>query len=159
MEDEKTIKKFIITLIVVILLVVGVYLFTKYVLNKDKTNNAEETTKEITVDTSKAIVGTMLNKSEASYYVILYDYSSSKAQEYSNLIQKYSATEKALKVYKVDLGSGMNSKYVDKEHTNTTTSNLDELRFGDITVLKIEKGAISKSYESVDAITKVWNIS
>lgn len=160
MEEDKAVRNFIIIFIIVILLVVGLYFLTVFI-NKDNDPKAEETntSEEVKIDNSKVIVGTMLQKSDKDYYVILYKSDDEKANEYASLESKYKANKDSLPVYTVDLSDGMNSKYYDKEHVNLTASDINDLRFGDITVLEVKDGKIYKSFNSVDKIKKEWKIS
>lgn len=155
-EDEKVIKKFIIILVAVIVIVIGFYTFTKLVVNKDTANN-NETTEETKIDTSVAIVGTMLKKSNDSYYVFLYDHNSDRANEFQGLYLTMTSSSTS-KIYNVDLGSSFNSKYVDLDNPNPKASNLDELRFGEITLIKVEKGKITDAYTSIDSIKKLFKL-
>lgn len=76
-EDDKTIKKFIILVIIVLLVAVGIYFLTKDVIKKDTTALSyrfyKKTSTDVSIDYTKCIVGNMLNKNESEYYVILYD--------------------------------------------------------------------------------------
>ena len=162
MEEDKAVRNFIIIFVIVLLFVVGIYFFTVFV-NKDNepknedTNTSEST--DVNIDTTKAIVGTMLQKSEKDYYVILYKSDDNKSSEYLSLETKYKATKDALPVYNVDLTEGMNSKYYDKEHINLSANNVNDLRFGDITLLEVKDGKIIKSFTNVEDIKKEWKIS
>lgn len=160
MEEDKAVRNFIIVFVIVLLLVVGVYFFTVFV-NKDNEPKTDDTntTEEVQIDKTKAIVGTMLNKSDKEYYVILYKSDDDKASEYQSLVTKYKNTKNALLVYTVDLADVFNSKYYDKDNTNYTSSNLEDLRFGDITVLQIKNNKIAKSFNTVDKIKKEFKIS
>ena len=82
MDEDKAIRNFIIIFIIVILAVVGIYFFTKLVVNKDESNSTSTDTKEIEINNSVAIVGTMLGKAEDHYYVILY-----RSEEYAPVAQ------------------------------------------------------------------------
>ncbi len=155
-DEEKAVRNFVIIFLIVILVAVGLYFFTKTVVKKEETNTDTET-KEVEVDTSKAIIGTMLNRKEDNYYVILYKSDDAKVSEYDNLKSQYTLfNDKAL--YYVDLASSLNSKYYDKDNTNYTAENLEDLRFGDLTVIEVKDHKIIKSYNSVDKIKKAWNI-
>ena len=160
MEEDKAVRNFIIIFIIVILLVVGLYFLTVFI-NKDNDPKNEETntSEEVKIDNSKVIVGTMLQKGDKDYYVILYKGDDEKANEYAALESKYKTNKDSLPVYTVDLSDGMNSKYYDKEHVNLTASDINDLKFGDITVLEVKDGKIYKSFNSVDKIKKEWKIS
>ncbi|MBR1416946.1 MAG: hypothetical protein IJ572_03935 [Bacilli bacterium] len=155
-DEDKAIRNFIIIFLIVIVVAVGVFFFTKYVVNKE-TNTTEEV-KEVEIDNSVAIVGTMLSKADKEYYVILYRSEDDNAYKYDSLKSKYPASGNSYPLYSVDLSNALNKKYYDKDNVNLKSDNVNDLRFGDITVLKVETGKITKSYDSVEKIKKVWNI-
>lgn len=159
-EETKTMKQFLITLIIVIIGVVGIYLLTKYVVKKDNaTNNSSNTEEKNYVDPNTAIVGTMLNKSSDAYYVIIYDKTKDNATTYYSLVSTYKAKDKALKVYTVDLSNSLNKKYIATDNkTNPKATNLEDLKFGEVTLLKVKNNKITEAYETTDAIKKALDV-
>ena len=159
-EETKTMKQFLITLIIVIIGVVGIYLLTKYVVKKDNaTNNSSNTEEKNYIDPNTAIVGTMLNKSSDAYYVIIYDKTKDNATTYYSLVSTYKAKEKALKVYTVDLSNSLNKKYIATDNkTNPKATNLEDLKFGEVTLLKVKNNKITEAYETTDAIKKALDV-
>ena len=155
MEEDKAVRNFIIIFIIVLLFVVGIYFFTAFInKDNDSTNNDTNTTSdEVNIDYSKVIVGTMLEK-DGEYYVLLYKSDADKASEYSSLVSSYKTKSGALPIYTVDLSDGLNSKYYDKDNVKLSASNVEDLRFGDITLLKVKDNKIVKSFDSVDKIKK-----
>ena len=123
-EESKVIIKFIVMLVIVLVICVGIYFITKNVVNKDseKSDNTNETT-ESTISYDSAIIGTMLNKKDKEYYVILYDKSKDDSYKYTQLISKYSSKKDKLPLYNVDLSNAMNKPYYTTEKTNPTASN------------------------------------
>ncbi len=162
-DDNKEIRNFIIIFIIVILAVIGIYFFTKNIVKKEEntsnTENKETTNKEVTMDTTAAIVGNMLNKQESDYYVILFKNDDENVGTYMNMKTEYNSSKNALPVYVVDLSSGLNSKFYDPNNINIKGNNVNDYRFGDITLLEIKNGSIFKYYTSVDEIKKVWKNS
>ena len=66
-QEFEEFKKFALVLLVVIILIVGVYIISRMVIR----NNAPELTYQSgTIATDTAIVGTMLNEPESTYYVL-----------------------------------------------------------------------------------------
>lgn len=159
-EETKTMKQFLITLIIVIIGVVGIYLLTKYVVKKDNaTNNSSNTEEKNYIDPNTAIVGTMLNKSSDAYYVIIYDKTKDNATTYYSLVSTYKAKDKALKVYTVDLSNSLNKKYIATDNkTNPKATNLEDLKFGEVTLLKVKNNKITEAYETTDAIKKALDV-
>lgn len=159
-EETKTMKQFLITLIIVIIGVVGIYLLTKYVVKKDNaTNNSSNTEEKNYIDPNTAIVGTMLNKSSDAYYAIIYDKTKDNATTYYSLVSTYKAKDKALKVYTVDLSNSLNKKYIATDNkTNPKATNLEDLKFGEVTLLKVKNNKITEAYETTDAIKKALDV-
>ena len=159
-EETKTMKQFLITLIIVIVGVVGIYLLTKYVVKKDNSTNNSSTTEEKSyIDPNTAIVGTMLNKSSDAYYVIIYDKTKDNATTYYSIVSTYKAKDKALKVYTVDLSNSLNKKYIATDNkTNPKDTNLEDLKFGEVTLLKVKNNKITEAYETTDAIKKALDV-
>ena len=156
-EEMKTIKQFIITLMILIIIVLGIYFFTKLFVTKEDTDT---TTDVDYINPKMAIVGTMLKKSEDNYYVILYNTEDDDASTYAALLNKYSAKDDYVTTYRVDLSNPMNSKYIaEGSDVNTQSDTLSDLRFGAITLLEVKNGKIIDSFESVESIEKEWKLS
>lgn len=159
-EDNKIIKNFIIILTIVLAVTIALYFITKYAVKKDTSSDTSTTeTTETSISYDTCIVGNMLNKNEAEYYVIIYNSNDSNATTYSGYVTSYKALDNHLAVYTVDLSNSLNEKYYSAEETNTTSTNINDLKFGDITLLKIKDGKIDKSYQTAKDIKKVWKLS
>lgn len=156
MEERKAVRNFIIILVIVILFTFGFYLATKYLVNKD--TDTKEETKEVEIDYTKAIVGTMLSKNDEEYYVLIYDTTGDDANTIKRVQSEYEATLRNLPIYTVDLSNGLNKPYYSKDNTNPKAKEIKDLRFGDITLLKVKKGVITDAYETIDSIKKLWKI-
>ena len=58
------------------------------------------------------------------------------------------------------LSNAINSKYIATDgKTNPTASKLSELRFGEVTLLKVKDNKITNAYESVESIKKELKIT
>ncbi len=152
-EESKEVKRFIIILLSIIVLVLAVYGITRLV-NKDKDNNDDRTVTAGSIDYDKVSVGTLFNRADSEYYVIVYDGEAPNAIYYSALMNKYMDKEKSNKVYFCDLSNELNKKYYvgeDKDsNPNATTSS--ELAFKNLTLIKIKNGKIVKYLETLDTI-------
>ena len=161
MEEDKAVRNFIIVFVIVLILVVGLYFFTTFLNKNNEPAKTEETNTatETNIDQSKMIVGTILQKSEKDYYVILFKSDDDKAYEYQTMVSKYRSNKDPLVVYTVDLSEGINSKYYDKSNINLSANNVADLRFGDITLLEVKENKIVKSFDSLEKIKKEWKLS
>ena len=152
-DESKEVKKFIIILLSIIVVVLAVYGITRLV-NKD---NDEDSTREVTageIDYDIVSVGTLFNRADSEYYVIVYDGEDASAIYYSALMNKYMNKEKAIKVFFCDLANELNKKYYVGEDgsSNPKATKAGELAFKDLTLIKIKNGKIVKYLESLDTI-------
>lgn len=152
-EEQEEIIRFIVILIIVIACVLGIYFFTKNIVKKTKIDTTENVT-EGQIDYSKVTVGTMLNKSDETYYVIVYSSEDVQAPIYSTIASKYSENEKSFPIYTCDLANALNNAYIGKEKSNPKATKIEELAFKEFTLLKIKNGKINKYIEGLDSIKK-----
>ena len=69
-EDVAQIRNLIIIFIVVVLICVGVYFLPDNMIKRE--SNSNNTTQEVEIDYDIATVGTMFNRVEEEYYVLMY---------------------------------------------------------------------------------------
>ncbi len=152
-DEAREVRRFVIILFSIIILVLVVYGVTR-LLKKDTNNQTDNTVTAGSIDYDKVSVGTMFNRDIKEYYVMLYDGEDSNAMLYSAIINKYMSSEKALKIYYCDLGNKLNSDYkiTDSETSNPSASNINDVKFGDLTLVKIKNGKITKYIENIDTI-------
>ena len=152
-EESKEVKRFIIILLSIIVLVLAVYGITR-LINKDKDNNNDRTVTAGSIDYDKVSVGTLFNRADDEYYVIVYDGEAPNAIYYSALMNKYMDKEKSNKVYFCDLSNELNKKYYvgEDKDSNPKATTSSELAFKDLTLIKIKNGKIVKYLETLDTI-------
>ena len=152
--EQSELKSFLIVIGVVVVCVLGLWLITDKVVNKEKEEEKEqEVVGKINYDV--ASVGTMFNRREETYYVVLFDTTGDKAYDMSSLMSSYKQKEGALHVYTVDLNDYMNKKYYDPTKVDTKVKTYsDDIRFGDITLVKIKNGKITKYIVDYNAMKK-----
>lgn len=158
-EDENAIKSFVIIVIVIAVLAGVIYFLTnKFV------DNESEYVKTVTpgsINYDIVSVGTMFNRPYDDYYVLVYDVDNSDAVKYSTIMNKYmgnSEEDGYKKIYFCNLGNSLNSKYynVNGDHkSNPNATGIDDLNFGDLTLLEIKNGKIIKYVEKYDTIKEM----
>lgn len=162
-EEQKEMTRFLVVLIGLILIIVGIYFFTRVFVTKDLFTNKDNSESEYTtgvVDNTAAIVGNMLNRLETEYYVALLNYDNPESYFYNTLISNYLEKENALKFYYVDLTNSLNKKYLATEGKTISTNykDLDSLKLGDITIIRVKKGKVVKFLIDEDSIRKELNV-
>lgn len=148
--EQLEIRNFIIVILVVLLCVGALYLATRLFVTKDlfKDKNDTETEEVISgeIDYEVAIMGTILQKADKEYYVVIYDQSDKGkyVADMLTLVFAYNEKENHLPVYTVDLSNKLNEGYYDPENVNVDAQAVKDMKVGDITLLKVKKGKITK---------------
>ena len=150
-EESAEIKKFVFILLMVIALIAAVFGISKIII-KDEAKDLEYTSGE--VSTNSAIIGTMLNRPEKEYYVLLYDTTSKNASAYVTYANYYKTKDNALKVYYLDLTSAFNKDYYVTENSNPNAKKIKDLKVKDGTLIKVKNGAIKEYTEGIENIAK-----
>jgi hypothetical protein len=148
--EQLEIRNFIIVILVVLLCVGCLYLATRLFVTKDlfdktKGTDTEETVKG-SINYEVAIMGNMLQKADDEYYIAIYDQSDKGkyVADMLSLVFAYTSNEKHLPLYTVDLSNELNKGYYDPENVNVEAQAVKDMKVGDITLLKVKKGKITK---------------
>ncbi len=157
-DEQKEIIRFGIIVVVIIIFVGIVYGISRLVVK----DNEETMTKDVTpgeVNYEIVSVGTILNRPQDNYYVVVYDSTKNEAIYYSTLIEKYKDKDDSLKIYLCDLNNKLNLEYYAGEgKSNKNAKKIEDLAFDDFTLLKISKGKIVKYLETVEDMKKEWDL-
>ena len=159
-EEQKEVTKLVIIVLIISLAVVGVYFLTRWLVTKDLGKKTEE--QEIVIpgeiQYTRITVGTILARGDKEYYVAVYDMNGDYSRQMSKYVQDYSEKKKALPVFIVDLSDYFNEGFYDPEKINVNTDKVEDLRFGDVTLLKIEKGKIVKAVTDLTKIKEALGV-
>ncbi len=158
MTDEQTeIKRFIIILTSLVVIIIGIFVFTKYVINDGDVKIPIVPSAAGNINYSIATVGTMFNKADGEYFVSLYDATQDNAVSYAATMSKYLEKEGALPLYFVDLDNSLNHKYLATEEKveNVNAKTINDLSLGEVTLVKIRNGEIVEYYSGIEAIKNV----
>lgn len=150
-EDMNLVRNIIILLIIVIGISLGIYFLTDNMIKKENKNSDTKT--EIKIDYDIATIGTMFNRVEDEYYVLIY----SKESDGSNLdsvLATYRSSDNYIKTYYVDLDKKVNS-YVLGEELNQKPNNSNEVKVKEATLYKINNGKVVKCYGGVENIVNI----
>lgn len=153
-EEQNEIIRFIRILIIVVVLILGIYFLTRIFVTKDLFNN-EEPENEITAGTinyNVTLIGSMLNKPEDEYYIMIYDTENVRSIYYSGIINSYGNNEEPLKVYFANLNNELNKKFYDPENENLDVNNISDLKVGDLALVKVRNGSIVETFNTEEQI-------
>ena len=150
-EDMNLVKNIIILLIIVVGISLGIYFLTDNMIKKE--NKSNDTKTETKIDYDIATIGTMFNRVEDEYYVLIY----SKENDGNNLdsvLATYRSSDNYIKTYYVDLDKKVNS-FVLGEELNQKPSNSNEVKVKEAALYKINNGKVVKCYSGVDNIVNI----
>ncbi len=154
-EEGETLHRFIIIFIVIIVAVIAIYLISALVSKKDNKDSENNTVAETEIDYSIVSVGTILNRNQYDkYYVMVYDADSINAFYYSTLITQYTQKEKHDKIFFCDLSNPLNKEYAN-ETSNPKAQKVEDFAFGEITLLEIQKGKVTRYVEDIETIEEI----
>lgn len=144
--------KSLVKIICILFLIIGIfYTITYFVINRPKeTQNAETHT---VIDTEKITISQILKQKEEEYYVLatmesLYknsgNYTANYIKLYNEYVLKYQQQEGNLKIYRIDLDSAFNKKYISDE--TIITDDISNMKLNDEVLIKVKNGKIDKYY-------------
>ena len=153
-DEQREIVRFVLVILIVILSVGVIYLATRAFVTKDLFKAKNETTEAVNpgvINYDVAIMGEILNRPYNEYFVAIYNKTDGKyISDMSSMVYLYSQKEKHLHIYTVDLANKMNEGYYDPEHVNEAAQNVSEMKVGDITLLRVKNGKITKYISDLD---------
>lgn len=149
-EDMTLVRNIGLLLILVILISLGLYFLTDHMLKKEDKNSAKTGTK---INYDIATIGTMFNRIEDEYYVLIY----SKENDGSNLdsvLATYRSSDNYIKTYYIDLDKKINS-YVLGDELVEKPKNTNDVKIKEATLYKIKDGKVINCYSGVDNIVNI----
>lgn len=152
MEDKYNIKQMII-FILIIVITLGIFYGITILVTKNKKTTTDDTTsttnEDVSIDYDTILAQNIFNQNEDSYYVLASFNDDENLSTYKDSIDKYKAKENSLKVYEIDLDSAFNKNYV----SDVSNFKSEYPIFSETTLLKIENGKITETYEGKSNIT------
>ncbi len=147
-NENKEVKRFIISLVIVIVLIGLIYLFTGLFVTKDLKKTDKETNTKI--DYELTLLGNIFDINDDEYYVIIYDFKNNN-DAIDNLITKYKTSDNYKKIYKANLSDALNKKYISNESNNNPTS-INDLKIKGLTLIHFKNKKIISYIENLDEI-------
>ena len=98
-------------------------------------------------------VGTMFNKSDKEYYVVVDEFTDNPNQYLYSILYRYSGLEDKLSLFKLDLSDGFNAKYLG-EGSNPSAQRTEDVKFSGPTLIKIKNNKNVLYIEGMENIEK-----
>ena len=155
-EEKNFISRFVMTIGLVLVALVGLYLFIGIFITHTITFDKEkEEEKVTTIDNSTILASQIFDQSEEEYYVLVYN-PEDKVYDLSNFISLYQDKEDALTLYKVDSTKKFNSNYIVTEDSNKNPSSYSDLRIISPSLIKISSKSVSEYNEGFEEVKNVF---
>ncbi len=148
-DDMEKVRNLVILLIIVVLICLGIYFLTDNMIKKENSNNKEKTT-EAKIDYDIASIGTMFNRPESEYFVLLYS-SKDSGTEYNSILSKYRSSDNYIKTYYIDLDKKINNSAL-TDTINKKPNNSNEVKVTGPTLYKIKNGKVTNCYDTLKTI-------
>jgi len=103
-----------------------------------KSNKEKETIQNIEI-----LAGSTFTKQDGEYYVLFYDFNGDNSKLCDGIYNVYNNSGKELKMYKVNLGSGLNKNYIATSAEMVNTESAENLKVLDATLIKVTNGTAS----------------
>lgn len=154
--EQSELKSFFIVILVVLLGVGGLFLATKAFVTKDLFGKEEKEEKiaagEVNYDVT--IMGSLLNRPYKEYYAVIYDTTGEYVYDMSSLVDAYKNVKSAKHIYTIDLDNKLNKDYYDPKKVNPKAKKLEDIKLGDITLIKVKDGKIEKYITDLSKMKK-----
>ncbi len=150
-SDEDQMKKMIKILLIVVLFI-GLVWFVFAIINGEifgKKKSKE--TEEVEIQNDIILAGSVFNRSEEEYYVLLYDFDGANKGTCGAIFTVYNDKD-ALKMFKVDLGDKMNSNVLVTDAGAVNYSNSADLKVLDATLIKVKDGKAIEFISGIDEL-------
>lgn len=130
------------------------YVMTAIITGEIKLGRKKDEPLPVTIQYEQILAGETFERPEAEYYVIFYKFSDAYASVIETVIANYKNKENAVKVYQIDLDNYFNISIYDElgATKNINTSNINELKVANYTLIKIQNKINVLAIESKDQI-------
>lgn len=112
----------------------------------------KETKKDVEIQNQEILAGSIFNRIENEYYVLMYDFDGDFSIKCNTIYNLYLQKGTLDKMYLVNLGSAFNKKYVADNVNSVNVSSIENLKVVNPTLLKISNGKVVESLTGIDAI-------
>ena len=147
-QVERLIKITVGVLVVLVVFYIGFAIYHGEFFKKKV--KEEETIQDIIIP-----AGMAYGKS-GEYYVLFYDFDGNNKYYGDNVYSIYANNKpSSIKMYKVNLGSGLNKSYVAANASEVNTSNNASLKVLDLTLIKVKDGKATEVYSGIDKVKSV----
>ena len=137
-NEEMSVSSFFKIIVWLLIVLIVFTLITMFVTRDKKEKENTE------IQYTNIIVGSILNRGEEDYFVLVEKEDDANIPSYTSMIDKYNNKEEHQRFYIVLLSDPFNAGYVASE-ANLSVESITDIRFSETTLLHIKNGKIVSS--------------
>ena len=149
-EDMSMIRNLFIILVVVVIVCFGLFKLTDKMTEKELNNSSNN---KVTIDYDSATIGTMFNRIEDEYQVIIYS-KEDNGKDLDSLLDTYRSSDNYIKTYYVNLDLKFN-EIAKSDNLVRNPKNSSEVKVNVPTMYKLKNGVVTNCYSGIDDIKKI----
>ena len=149
-ENDEIIRMFKVLGIVVLTLVIFYFAFAIYNGEISFGKKDDEESSNVEIQNIEIVAGSTFNRVDDEYLVLFYEFDGDYDVNAISFYNLYSAKENHLKLYVVNLASAFNSNYVVTNRNEVNTSNAQNLKVMDLTLVRVKGGKAIATYAGLD---------
>lgn len=128
------------------------YLLTLYLTNRGERITPNKPSGDGTISYTDIMAGRSFSMPEKEYLVVYYDREDAEVLSSLSLaVSGYRSKEEHLTIYTVDMSSSFNKGYISEE-SNSSVSNVSELKINGPTLIHFKDGSVSEYVEGKDQV-------
>ena len=150
-DDVVKVRNLFILLVSVVVICVGLFFLTDKMIESE--NKETETKNDVKIDYDIATIGTMFNRVEKEYYVMIYS-NKDDGNNLNNILDSYRSSDNYIKTYYIDLDLKVNN-IAKSDKFESKPANSNEVKVKEATLFMIKDGKVTKSFTGVESIKDV----
>lgn len=150
-DDVVKVRNMLILLVGIVIVCVGLFFLTEKMIENDTVK--QEETNEVEFDNDIATIGTMFNRNNDEYYVLMYS-KEDNSKDLDSVLDAYRSSDNYVKTYFIDLDLKINSFVLGKDF-NKKPANSNEVKVNGATLFKINNGKVTAAYAGVEEIKNI----
>lgn len=150
-EEQQEIRSFIKILLGLVLIFLVLYFLSTKFIGKD--NNIKRTNQSGKVQYDSISIGTLLNRADSEYYVLVFDSEDLNNSYIINKASSYKSNQDSKPLYSADLSLEFNKAFLSDQSFYKKDS-VDGIKFKGTTLVLVKEKNIVKFIEVVDDIDK-----
>lgn len=153
-KNDSEITKLIKIVLIVTAIMVVFYGITLLVTKNKSADSLDEkkASEKAVIQYDDIMIGTMLNKDQDRYYVLIKEDGDNRVVEYETLMKFVASKTDAPKIYTANLTDSFNKKYLAKEANES--NDMEEFRVSGTTLVEINDGEIANMYSGHESIAE-----